>query len=100
MADRFSFLRLDDPNQNDSHSPFVNHSRDLSVLEEGDEEDENLPVHPWGGNGRRERPNEIDPNVSKDEFIKVRAQDGNMLFSGKQRTFKIRSEEENGCCAR
>jgi hypothetical protein len=34
--------------------------------------------------------------MSKDEFIRVRAQEGNsVMFSGKQRTFKIK-EDGNG----
>src|SRR5271170_1966012 len=56
MADRFSLLRLDEPGQNSKHGLSGRdepsnqhhgmHGRDLSILEEGDEEDEELPVHP------------------------------------------------------
>jgi hypothetical protein len=70
--------------------------RDLSILEEGDEEEDELPVRPWG---RRERlgSNEVIPDgMSKEEFIRIRAQEGNSLFSGKQRTFKFRTEDGNG----
>ena len=102
MADRFSLLRVDEPGQNNryvddqSGHHFGMHGRDLSILEEGDEEDENLPVHPWERNGRKERPGAIPAGMSKDEFMRVRAQESNMLFSGKQRTFKFRSEDDNG----
>lgn len=109
MADRFSILRLDDPGeknklanaleieQKDQQMPAM-HTRDLSILEERDEEDEDLPVHPW------ERPKDatngdgfVHHGISKDEFIRVRAQEGNStLFSSKQRTFKFRSEDGNG----
>lgn len=108
MADRFSLLRLDEPGENNKqashqHEQHHNHhigthTRDLSVLEEGDEEDEALPVRPW--DGREEIGNKsnafLTDGMSKDEFIRVRAQEGNSLFSGKQRTFKFRTEDGNG----
>jgi hypothetical protein len=109
MADRFSILRIDDPNERNRGGAELAteqkgqqlsavHTRDLSVLEERDEEDEDLPVHPWerrqdalSGDGF------VHPGISKDEFMRVRAQEGNStLFSGKQRTFKFRSEDGNG----
>jgi hypothetical protein len=107
MADRFSLLRLDEPGQGRKHAEGANleppnghsgmHMRDLSILEEGDEEEEEeLPVRPWG---RRERlgSNEVIPDgMSKEEFIRIRTQEGNSLFSGKQRTFKFRTEDGNG----
>src|SRR5271169_6482535 len=108
MADRFSLLRLDEPGQSykrdesqkeeHSLSPRIgNHTRDLSILEEGDEEDEDLPVHPWDRREARGDKNEFLPEgMSKDEFIRVRAQEGNSLFSGKQRTFKFKPEDGNG----
>lgn len=103
MADRFSLLRLDEPGQShkqgngdvNGHSGM--HMRDLSVLEEGDEEEDDLPVQPWG---RRERTGADDATMipdgmSKEEFMRIRAQEGNSLFSGKQRTFKFKAEEGN-----
>jgi hypothetical protein len=106
MADRFSLLRLDEPGQGRKHGDGANleppnghsgmHMRDLSILEEGDEEEDELPVRPWG---RRERlgSNDVIPDgMSKEEFIRIRAQEGNSLFSGKQRTFKFRTEDGNG----
>lgn len=107
MADRFSLLRLDEPGQGykkesqqedqaNQHSGM--HTRDLSILEEYDEEEEDLPVHPWDrreAHGRKE--GYLSDGVSKDEFLRVRAQEGNStLFSGKQRTFKFRTEDGNG----
>jgi hypothetical protein len=76
------------------------HNRDLSILEEGDEEDEELPVRPWnrhdGHGGGRKTLHGLRDGMSKDEFIRVRAQEGNsVMFSGKQRTFKIK-EDGNG----
>jgi hypothetical protein len=108
MADRFSLLRADDgaeeqPRQVNGQSEVENqhstrHTRDLSVLEERDELDEELPVLPWGREEQtriREEPVGRDGHT-KDDFIRIRAQEGNSsLFSGKQRTFKIRSEEGN-----
>src|SRR5204863_6290829 len=38
----------------------------------------------------------LHDGMSKDEFMRVRAQQGNSLFSGKQRTFKFKSEDGNG----
>jgi hypothetical protein len=114
MADRFSLLRVDDPGQprttpiqqhesdiDELHHPehvfHQSHARDLSILEEGDEEDEELPVHPWNRQDARIRKEQVlQDGMSKDEFIRVRAQEGNSLFSGKQRTFKIKSEDGNG----
>lgn len=108
MADRFSLLRLDEPGQSHKQGNGENanghpgmHMRDLSVLEEGDEEDDDLPVQPWG---RRERAGNseatmIPDGMSKEEFMRVRAQEGNSLFSGKQRTFKFRTEDGNGTLA-
>ena len=112
MADRFSLLRIDEPGQSYKRGDEANmepsighagmHTRDLSVLEEGDEEDEELPVRPWD---RRERQGSnshspmIPEGMSKDEFIRVRAQEGNSLFSGKQRTFKFKPEDGNGTSA-
>lgn len=111
MADRFSLLRLDEPGQNyksreksgesygEEHANphFGVHTRDLSVLEEGDEEDEELPVHPWDRRGAQDRDHAfLHEGMSKDEFMRVRAQQGNSLFSGKQRTFKFKSEDDNG----
>ena len=107
MADRFSLLRLDEdgkpqysgePQREESSSQphFGMYNRDLSILEEGDEEDEELPVHPWDRRAQvRERPF-LHEGMSKDEFMRVRAQQGNSLFSGKQRTFKFKSEDGNG----
>jgi hypothetical protein len=107
MADRFSLLRMED---NPAAEPRVfkdydaesqhsgAHSQNLSTLEERDELDDELPVLPWD---RRERNRMNDEaaardNPSKDDFIKTRAQEGNAsLFSSKQRTFKIRSDEGN-----
>lgn len=114
MADRFSLLRVDEPGQprvapvrqqeSDTgelrppeHLFHHGHARDLSILEEGDEEDEELPVHPWSRHEARIRKEQaLQDGMSKDEFIRVRAQEGNSLFSGKQRTFKIKSEDGNG----
>ena len=109
MADRFSLLRLDEPGQSykreesqkEEHSLSSRvgiHIRDLSILEEGDEEDEDLPVHPWDRREARGAKNGLLPEgMSKDEFIRVRAQEGNSsLFSGKQRTFKFKPEDGNG----
>jgi hypothetical protein len=104
MADRFSLLRLDNPSENNKQANQAHehqnhhvgmHTRDLSVLEEGDEEDEALPVRPWDrheGSGNKG----MTEGMSKDEFIRVRAQEGNSLFSGKQRTFKFRTEDGHG----
>jgi hypothetical protein len=119
MADRFSLLRIDELGQNKSNGhelepsdldhPDLEHPNqhsgmyvtDLSVLEEGDENEEDLPVHPWerqqkdSRNGSRESP-VMREGMSKDEFIRVRAQEGgNTTFSGKQRTFKFRSDDGN-----
>ena len=111
MADRFSLLRLDEPGQNSKstqksgESPgeehanghFGMHTRDLSILEEGDEEDEELPVHPWDRREAHDRDHAfLHDGMSKDEFMRVRAQQGNSLFSGKQRTFKFKSEDGIG----
>lgn len=114
MADRFSLLRVDEQGQYPQlpYPPDVDgpsagngfhphHNRDLSILEEGDEEDEELPVRPWnrhdGGNGGKGGLRGLRNGMSKDEFIRVRAQEGNSnMFSGKQRTFKIKSEDGNG----
>ena len=111
MADRFSLLRLDEPGQNyksreksrespgDEHAnPHSGmHARDLSILEEGDEDDEELPVHPWDRRGAHDREHAfLHDGMSKDEFMRVRAQQGNSLFSGKQRTFKFKPEDGNG----
>jgi hypothetical protein len=108
MTDRFSFLRLNEPGQNykltgesqgEEHAnpQFGMHTRDLSILEEGDEEDEELPVHPWDRRGAHDRDHAfLRDGMSKDEFMRARAQQGNSLFSGKQRTFKFKSEDGNG----
>jgi hypothetical protein len=109
MADRFSFLRLDESGQSYQKEGFEEkeehsnphsgtHTRDLSILEEYDEEDEDLPVLPWDRRETRGPKEEYLPaGVSKDEFIRVRAQEGNSsLFSGKQRTFKFKPEEGHG----
>ena len=106
MADRFSILRLDDPNEKTKgiielktdQQMLAMHSRDLSILEERDEEDEDLPVRPWERRQDATSGDRFDHNgISKDEFIRVRAQEGNStLFSSKQRTFKFRSEDGNG----
>jgi hypothetical protein len=113
MADRFSLLRIEDKGQPqqprqepDGEGQFTEngfhphqHNRDLSILEEGDEEDEELPVRPWNRHERHSgsKKHGLRNGMSKDEFIRVRAQEGNSnLFSGKQRTFKIKSEDGNG----
>jgi len=109
MADRFSFLRLDEPGQSYKNEEFEEreghsnphsgaHTRDLSILEEYDEEDEDLPILPWDRRETRSsKDTHLPSDVSKDEFIRVRAQEGNSsLFSGKQRTFKFKNEDGNG----
>jgi len=122
MADRFSLLRVDEQGQHqqaqqrppepDGEGAHVmengfhvhQHNRDLSILEEGDEEEEEeeLPVRPWNrhdgnGAGGRKKLHGLRDGMSKDEFIRVRAQEGHsVMFSGKQRTFKIKSEDGNG----
>jgi hypothetical protein len=110
MADRFSILRLDDGNEknkapNDVHTKSredqqttAMHTRDLSILEERDEEDEDPAVRPWESRQHGKSSDGFVPTgISKDEFIRVRAQEGNStLFSSKQRTFKFRSEDGNG----
>jgi hypothetical protein len=99
MADRFSLLRVNEPGQKPWEAAETKHAssgRDLSILEEGDEEADELPIHPWGKNANgRDSPAPRD-GMSKEEFVKVRAQEGNSLFSGKQRTFKIKAEDGNG----
>src|SRR5271163_2789835 len=111
MVDRFSLLRVDENGQptEQHHGPHVEevvkshynggHTRDLSVLEEGDEEDEVLPIQPWDRRqAQRDHEKPVLRNgISKDEFIRVRAQKGgSRMFSGKKRTLKIRSPEEQG----
>jgi hypothetical protein len=112
MADRFSILRLDDASErnktaNDLHvksreepvqQTTAMHTRDLSILEERDEEDEDSAVRPWESRQHGKTSDGFVPSgISKDEFIRVRAQEGNStLFSSKQRTFKFRSEDGNG----
>jgi hypothetical protein len=115
MADRFSLLRIDDQQgdrqetgktrekmvEQSLQSPttvYRAHARDLSVLQEWDEEEDDLPVRPWERREGFEKKQEpyLPEGMSKDEFMRVRAQEGNSLFSGKQRTFKIRSEDGNG----
>ena len=114
MVDRFSLLRVDDRGQPrpapvqweqevdepqpGQHVFHHGHARDLSILEEGDEDEEELPVQPWNRHEAHIRKeNALRDGMSKDEFIRVRAQEGNSsLFSGKQRTFKIKSEDGNG----
>src|SRR5271155_4588511 len=86
MADRFSLLRVNEAGQvlkqmeiGREESPnqhFGMHARDLSILEEGDEEDEELPVRPWERRERQAKRGAIlRDGMSKDEFIRVRAQD-------------------------
>lgn len=109
MADRFSILRLEDTAERhrwpkelemEQKSPQVPamHTRDLSILEERDDEDEELPVRAW--ERRQDAPSGdgfVHHGISKDEFIRVRAQEGNStLFSSKQRTFKFQSKDDNG----
>ena len=113
MADRFSILRLEDANEknkaptNDPHAKpreeltqqmTAMHTRDLSILEERDEEDDDPAMRPWESPQRGKRSDGVVPSgISKDEFIRARAQEGNStLFSGKQRMFKFRSEDGNG----
>ena len=106
MESRFSLLRVGGPGQNpaaggeekqgEERYPMT-HGRDLSILEEGDEDAEDLPVHPWGSRSEHGRDSPaLRDGLSKDDFLKARAQDGNSLFSGKQRTFKIKTEDGNG----
>ena len=110
MADRFSLLRLEDQIHNEETNqslefplqsptaPYRTHARDLSVLQEWDEEDDDLPIKPWErteGRGKKDGPNLHDA-MSVDDFMRARAAEGNSLFSGRQRTFKIRSEDGNG----
>jgi hypothetical protein len=72
------------------------HTRDLSILEEYDEEEEDLPVQPWKNDTKISRSAEDLRGLSKADFIKVRAQEGNNLFGGRQRMFKIKSEDGEG----
>ena len=82
-------------NANYPHS----HARDLSILEEFDEDEEELPVRPWArheNNHSRNGHRTMQDGMSKDEFMRVRAQEGNNLFGGRQRTFKIKTDEGQG----
>jgi len=73
-----------------------NHARDLSILEEGDEEDEDLPVRPWERHSDGKKNPVLHDGMSKEEFLRHRAQGGNILFSGKHQTFKFRAEDGDG----
>jgi hypothetical protein len=107
MADRFSLLRVEEANRG-ARSPMgetfmfeqpnvkVSHGRDLSVLEEFDEDEDELPVRPWArqnGSSSRNGHRTMREGMSKDEFLRARNQEGNNLFGGRQRTFKIKTDE-------
>lgn len=82
-------------NANYPHS----HGRDLSILEEFDEDEEELPVRPWArheNNHSRNGHRTMQEGMSKDEFMRVRTQEGNGLFGGRQRTFKIKTDDGQG----
>jgi hypothetical protein len=99
MENRFSLLRVNGMGQkppNEDEKQRANPGRDLSILEEGDEDAEELPVRPWANNANGRESPALRDGLSKEDFIKVRAQEGNSLFSGKQRTFKIKTEDGNG----
>ena len=87
-------------NMNGMNKGMHMHGRDLSVLEEFDEDEDELPVRPWarqqGNNSRNGHRPPIRDGMSKDEFLRARNQEGNNLFGGRQRTFRVKTDDGHG----